>query len=180
MPMQHRVAGLAVGLALLFTAEPALGQATPAGVKYPIRLAYDSISDSTTRSVEVQRGRYFLHFHKPRVTVAVAYPGQVPPAEPDSVLVEFRTQSPQYTSTNVLTLTAPGGRRVVAVATRSRVYTHIQTTDHTLTFVLPAAELQPLLAATKAGMEVGGVKVDLKRAQLEALAALLAPPPAAP
>jgi hypothetical protein len=60
------------------------------------------------------------------------------------------------------------------------VRSHIQTTDHALTFVLPAAELQPLLAAAKARMEVGGVKVDLKRAQLEALTLLLTPPSSGP
>ncbi len=175
MTMQQRATGAAVGLALLVTAGPALAQVTPTPVPYPIRVTYDSASDSTTRSVEVQRGRYFVHFHKPRVTVARTYAGRTAPAEPGDVLIEFRTQSPQYTATNVLTLTAPGNLPVLAVATRSHVHSHIQTTDHTLTFVLPAAELRPLMAAPKARLEVGGVKVDLKRDQLEAIALLLAP-----
>lgn len=172
MPMQQRAA---IGLALLVTAGPALAQVPPTQAPYPIRVTYDSTADSTTRSVEVQRGRYFLHFHKPRVTVALSYAGRTAPAEPGDVLIEFRTQSPQYTATNVLTLTAPGTPSVLAVATGSHVHTHIQTTDHTLTFILPAAELRPLLAAPKARLEVGGVKVDLKRDQLEAIALLLAP-----
>ena len=175
MMLQWRATGSAVGLVLLVTAGPALAQAAPDATPYPIRVTYDSISDSTTRSVEVQRGRYFLHFHKPRVTVALTYPGRTAPAEPVDVLIEFRTQSPQYTATNVLTLTAPGILPVLAVATRSHVHTHIQTTDHTLTFILPAAELRPLLAATRARLEVGGVKVELKQGQLEAIARLLAP-----
>ncbi|MEO8633978.1 MAG: hypothetical protein ABI587_01765 [Gemmatimonadales bacterium] len=158
----------------------ASAQTTAAPGKYPVLQAYDPTSDSTTRSVEVQRGRYFLHFHKPRVAVALAYRGREAPAEPDSVLIEFRTQSPQYTATNVLTLTGPGDLHLLAAATRSRVHTHIQTTDHTLTFVLPAAELRPLLTTTKARLEVGGVKVDLKRDQLAALEALLGSGSAAP
>lgn len=180
MPMQQRATSSAVGLLLLVMAGPALAQTAPAAVPYPIRVTYDSTSDSTTRSVEVQRGRYFLHFHKPRVTVVLTYAGRTPPTEPGDVLIEFRTQSPQYTATNVLTLTAPGDLHVVAVATRSQVRTHIQTTDHALTFVLPAAELRPFLAGAKARMEVGGVKVDLRRAQLEALTLLLTPPSSGP
>ena len=175
MPKQQRAFGAAVGLALLVTAGSALAQVTPTPVLYPIRVSYDSTSDSTTRSVELQRGRYFLHFHKPRVIVALAYTGRTAPAAPGDVLIEFRTQSPQYTATNVLTLTAPGILPVLAVATGSHVHTHIQTTDHTLTFVLPAAELRPLVAAPKARLEVGGVKVELKRDRLEAIALLIAP-----
>ena len=173
MRAHHVLPSLSAGVALILSAPLASAQAAAAAPAYPIRLEYDSTSDSTTRSVELQHGRYFIHFHKPRVTVAVAYPGTIAPAEPDAVLIEFRTQSPQYAATNVLTLTAPGDVRVTAIATRSRVRTHIQTTDHTLTFALAAAELRPLLSAAKARMEVGGVRVDLKRAQLEALDRLL-------
>lgn len=180
MPMQQRATDSAIGSPMLIAAGPALAQTAPAAVPYPIRVTYDSTSDSTTRSVEVQRGRYFLRFHKPRVTVALTYAGRTPPAEPGDVLIEFRTQSPQYTATNVLTLTAPGDLRATATATGSQVRTHIQTTDHALTFLVPAAELQPLLATAKARMEVGGVKVELKRGQLEALTLLLAPPSSGP
>lgn len=180
MRMHQHMSILAVGLVLSVAPAAARAQATVAAGKYPIRLTYDSTSDSTTRSVEVQRGRYFLHFHKPRVTVALTYAGRVAPVEPGDVLIEFRSQSPQYTATNVLTLTAPGDLRVLAVATGSQVRTHILRTDHALTFVLPAAELRPLLAGTRARLEVGGVKVDLKQDQLKAIALLLAPLAAAP
>ena len=71
MPNQQRAFGAAVGLVLLVTAGPVLAQAAPDATPYPIRVTYDSTSDSTTRSVELQRGRYFLHFHKPRVIVAL-------------------------------------------------------------------------------------------------------------
>lgn len=173
MRSRHVGLTLVAGLTLAGASGGVVAQAT-AG-KYPVVVVYDSTSDSTTRSVQVQRGRYFLHFHKPRVTFATSHPGREAAFPADSVLIEFRTQSPQYTATNVLSLTASGDLQVLAVATRSRVHTHIQTTDHTLTFVLPAAALRPMLAAAKVRLEVGGVKTDLKREQLEALAPLLAP-----
>jgi hypothetical protein len=173
MRSRHVGVALVAGFALAGATRGIAAQA--AAGKYPVVVVYDSTSDSTTRSVEVQRGRYFLHFHKPRITFATAHPGREAAFEADSVLIEFRTQSPQYTATNVLSLTAGGDLRLLAVATRSRVHTHIQTTDHTLTFVLPAEQLRPMLTAAKVRLEVGGVKTDLKREQLEALAPLLTP-----
>jgi hypothetical protein len=172
--MQLTHVGAALGACLALAGGTRGLPAQSAGGKYPVVVVYDSTSDSTTRSVQVQRGRYFLHFHKPRITFATAHPGRDAAFPPDSVLIEFRTQSPQYTATNVLSLTAAGGLQVLATATRSQVHTHIQTTDHTLTFVLPAAELRTMLTAAKVRLEVGGVKADLKREQLEALAPLLA------
>jgi hypothetical protein len=138
-----------------------------------IQQKYDAARDATTVTLILDKGRHFIRWHRPRVTAVFQYRGRTPSARPDSVLVEFRTQSPQYTSTNVLTLTTSGGARLAVAATRSRVYYRVQTTDHTLTFALATADLEPLLLALDGEMEVGGVRVRLKRRHFLGLAALL-------
>ena len=113
MMLQWRATGSAVGLVLLVTAGPALAQAASDATPYPIRVTYDSISDSTTRSVEVQRGRYFLHFHKPRVTVALTYHGRTAPAEPVGCVVDGR-----------LDIAHHGVPRIAGLDVRATVLTH--------------------------------------------------------
>jgi len=134
---------------------------------------YDKERDATTVTLVLDKGRHFIRWHRPRVTAIFQYPGRTPSARPDSLLLEFRTQSPQYTSTNILNLTTSGGDRLAVTATGSRGYKRVQTTDHTLIFALATADLEPLLAALEGEMEVGGVRVRLERRHFLGLAALL-------
>lgn len=134
---------------------------------------YDADRDSRTVTLILDKGRYFIRWHRPRVTAVVQHSGRSPSTRPDTLFIEFRTQSPQYTSTNQLTITTTAGTPLVVTATGSRVYPRVQTVDHTLTFPVAIAELEPLLSAVEGEMEVGGVRVRLERRHFEGLAALL-------
>jgi len=177
MALEHRSLIL-VALASLGLPPSVPGQATVAPVSTPdhglkLEREYDADRDSTTVTLTLDKGRHFIRWHRPRVTAVFQHSGRVPGARPDSVLIEFRTQSPQYTSTNVLTVTTLGGDRLVVPATRSRVYHRVQTTDHTLTFALPTTALDPLLGAFEGQLEVGGVQVRLERRHFAGLADLV-------
>jgi hypothetical protein len=141
-----------------------------------ITTVYAPERDTTTVSVVLEQGRYFLWIQKPRVTVAYQHAGAVAPAglAAQAMLIEFRTQEPQFAGTNRLTITGAGGEggedtvRVEAVAIRSRLEGHAFTNDHRMTFVVGAGDAASLLAARKVVLEVGGVVVRLKEEQMEA------------
>jgi hypothetical protein len=140
--------------------------------KRPIEAVRDSISGEVTTSVVVDKGQYLLWMRRPRVTVASVRPAELPAGEwPAAVLIEFRTQSPQYTSTNVLTLTADDSLRFHAAASASRVRHRTFVNEHTLTFMLPLADFLRFAQGTRGHLEVGGVRVIVKPDQLEALRA---------
>jgi hypothetical protein len=92
------------------------GSSLPARGAYGHGLAldtdYDSAADSTTVALLVEKGRHFIRWHRPRVIAGFAYPGTWP-QRMDSIFIEFRTQSPQYTETN-------GSRFAPATASPSR------------------------------------------------------------
>jgi hypothetical protein len=141
-----------------------------------ITTVYAAERDTTTVSVILQKGTYFLWIQKPRVVVAYQHAGAVAPTgvAAEVMLIEFRTQEPQFAATNRLTITGVGGQgggdtvRVEAVASRSRLEGHAFTNDHRLTFDVPATDAASLLAAQKVVLDVGGVVVRLKEEQLEA------------
>lgn len=157
-------------------AAPAVAQGPPSaapahGLKFESE--YDAERDARTVTLVLDKGRYFIRWHRPRVTAVVQHSGRAPSARPDTLFIEFRTQSPQYTNTNKLTITTSAGAPLVVTATGSRVYHRVQTVDHTLTFPVAIAELEPLLTAVEGEMEVGGVRVRLERRHFAGLAELL-------
>lgn len=181
---------LAAALALFAAAAPGATAAAPAARpavsdslswpearewrhRRPIAVYADSAAGTVTTSVVVEKGKYLLWMQRPRVTVASARRRDMPDGEwPDLVYIEFRTQSPQYTATNLLTLTTGDTVRMEARATGSRVHQRTLVTDHTLTFELPLADfLHFVHDAPSATFEVGGVRVKLKEEQLNALRA---------
>ena len=142
--------------------------------KRPIESFRDSASGEVTTSLVVDKGKYLLWMRRPRVTVASVRAAALPAAQwPDAVYLEFRTQSPQYTSTNTLILTADDSLQFRAAATASRVRQRTFVNEHTLTFVLPLHEFLRFAHGTRGQLEVGGVIVPLKAEQLEALRALV-------
>jgi hypothetical protein len=167
---------------------PAVGPAAPAEAddtallwpaerayrsKRPIDAVRDSASGEVTTSLVVEQGKYLLWMQRPRVTVASVRPADLPAGDwPAAVYLEFRTQSPQYTATNRLTLTADDSLRFEAPATASRVRHRTFVNEHTLTFVLPLDDFLRFAHGTRGQLEVGGVIVRLKPEQLQALRAL--------
>src|SRR5690606_34109338 len=141
--------------------------------KRHIETSRDSVSGEVTTSVVVDKGKYLLWMQRPRVTVASVRHADLPAGRwPQAVYLEFRTQSPQYTATNLLTLTADDSLRFVAPATASRVRHRTFVNEHTLTFVLPLEAFLKFAHGSRGQLEVGGVTVRLKPEQLDALRAL--------
>jgi hypothetical protein len=189
-PVQAVVRSSPVVLALLIvqtqTILPAVAQTAAVSAALPpkpefrhhrkIATVYAPERDTTTVSVVLEQGKYFLWTQKPRVTVAYQHADSVAPAGPagEVMLIEFRTQEPQFAATNRLTITGVGGEgggdtvRVEAVASRSRLEGHAFTNDHRMTFVVAAGDAARILGARKVVLEVGGVVVRLKEEQVEA------------
>ncbi len=134
---------------------------------------YDSTLDSTAVEVELERGRYRMFSQRPRVVAALSYAGRTPSAWPDTVLIRFTTQAPQYIRSASMLLTTTDGHRVTALSRRSQVRQRAFTVDHTVTFAVPLAELKPLLESTDGLIEVGGIKVKLQRRHFVALGRLI-------
>ena len=156
-----------VGGALLWPVERAYRS------KRPIETLRDSASGEVTTSLVVEKGVYVLWVRRPRVTVASVRPADLPAGHwPRAVYLEFRTQSPQYTSTNLLTLAADDSLEFHAAATASRVRHRTFVNEHTLTFALPLEQFLQFTQGARGRLEVGGVVVLLKPEQLEALRAL--------
>jgi hypothetical protein len=130
----------------------------------------DSAAATVTTQVVLERGKYLLWMQRPRVTVASIRPEALPAGTwPEEVLIEFRTQSPQYAATTVLTLTTGDSLRLEARASASRIDPRTFVTDHTLTFRLPLAEFLAFAQARTGRLEVGGVGVRLREEHLEAI-----------
>lgn len=167
-PIEHGPAPAAAiaGAALAWPAEKAYRS------RQKIETSRDSIGHETTISMVVEKGAYLLWIQRPRVTVASVRYDSLPAGEwPASVLIEFRTQSPQYTATNLLTLTGDDATTFEAPATASRLRQRTMVTDHTLTFVLPLEEFLSWVHADRGTLSVGGVTVKLRPEQLESLRA---------
>lgn len=138
--------------------------------KRAIEHTTDSATAAVVSKVVVERGRYLLWMQRPRVTVASIRPPELATgAWPGEILIEFRTQSPQYTATNLLTLASGDSLRMEARATGSRIDPRTFVVDHTLTFSLPLDEFLTVIRAREVRLEVGGVAVKLRGDQLEAL-----------
>lgn len=166
-------------LALLLSPAVALAQSDsqPPGPRPPAELVvtaqYDSTLDSTAVEVELERGRYRMFSQRPRVVAALSYAGRTPSAWPDTVLVRFTTQAPQYIRSASMLLTTTDGHRVTALSRRSEVKKRAFTVDHTVTFAVPIEELRPLVESSEGLIEVGGIKVKLQRRHFEALGRLI-------
>lgn len=134
----------------------------------------DPSTGAVTTQMTVEKGKYLLWMQRPRVTVTVVRPAELPAGRwPELVRIEFRTQSPQYTATNVLSLSVGDSLRLEAPAVASRSEHRTQVTDHTLTFALPLADFLSAVHGEALRLEVGGVAVQLRREQLDALRALM-------
>ena len=159
--------GATAGAALAWPAEQAYRS------RQKIETARDSTDQETTTSMVVEKGAYLLWIQRPRVTVASVRHDSLPAGEwPASVLIEFRTQSPQYTATNLLILSGDEGAATFeAPATASRLRHRTMVTDHTLTFILPLDEFLSWVHADRGTLSVGGVTVKLRPGQLESLRA---------
>lgn len=171
-------AQLSVGADHLTPAEPAHEDTVPLswpddrGFRHGRRIerVRDSAAATVTTQVVLERGKYLLWMQRPRVTVASVRPAALPAGTwPEEILIEFRTQSPQYTATNVLTLTAGDTVRLEARASASRIDPRTFVTDHTLTFTLPLGEFLAFAQARTGRLEVGGVGVRLREEHLEAI-----------
>jgi hypothetical protein len=135
-----------------------------------IATSRDSLAATVTTSMVVDKGRYLLWMQRPRVVLAAVRPDSLAAGSwPDVILVEFQTKSPQYTATNVLTLTTSGVEPLSAPATASRVRQRAFVNEHTLTFALPLADFLRTVHGDAVALEVGGVKVRLGGEQLEAM-----------
>ena len=135
-----------------------------------IETARDSLAATVTTSMVIDKGRYLLWMQRPRVVLAAVRPDSLAAGSwPDVILVEFQTKSPQYTATNVLTLTTSGVEPLSAPATASRVRQRTFVNEHTLTFALPLADFLRIVHGDAVALEVGGVKVRLGGEQLEAM-----------
>jgi hypothetical protein len=144
----------------------------PAPHAYRHKRSIETLSDSitVTTSMVVADGKYLLWIRRPRVVVAVVRPLDLPAGSwPDAVLVEFKAKSPQYTATNILTLSTSGVETLSAPATSSRVMQRTFVDEHTLTFSLPLADFLRAVQGDALRLEVGGVEVRLGREQLDAL-----------
>jgi hypothetical protein len=169
-------------------AQAALSAAPPARPTFShhreIASEYDAARDTTTVSLVLSRGKYFLWIQHPRVTVGYRYPGRTRPVggTVEGMLIEFRTQEPQAAGTNRLTITgaarpsantdaSEGEVRSVLAETEaigSNLEPHAFTHDHRLTFLLPAEDAARVLRSQHVVLDAGGVKVRLKQEQLEA------------
>jgi hypothetical protein len=192
--MPPRPAGGALAFVLSLAAAPLAGQAPDAGPALPVAIAEpvlawpaergyrarrpvetirDSASGDVTTSIVVERGKYLLWMQRPRVTAAsVRAPDLDAGHWPPLVYLEFRTQSPQYTATNLLVLTGDDSLRFEAAATASRIQHRTLVTEHTLTFAVPLGDFLRFAQARRGRLEVGGVSVALKPEHLESLRAL--------
>ena len=138
--------------------------------KRTIETVHDSLAHSATTSIVIDKGRYLLWMQRPRVTLAVERPDTLSAGQwPTHVLIEFETKSPQYTATNILTVTAAELEPLSAPATASRIRQRTFVTEHALTFALPLSAFLSVLHGDAVTLEVGGVIVRLRREQLEAL-----------
>lgn len=161
-----------VPLDVLLPASDTLAWPAPRAFRHKrtIETTRDSAASTVTTSVVIDNGRYLFWMQRPRVSLAVVRPDSLAAGSwPDTVLVEFQTKSPQYTSTNVLTLAARGGPTLSAPATTSLVRQRAFVTEHTLTFALPLVDFLRIVHGDGIALEVGGVKVRLGKEQLEAL-----------
>jgi hypothetical protein len=151
---------------------PADSLAWPAPKAWRHNRSIETLADSAvvTTSMVVANGKYLFWVRRPRVVVAVVRPLDLPAGSwPDAVLVEFKAKSPQYATTNILTLSTPGTGTLSAPATASRVLQRTFVDEHTLTFSVPLADFLRVVQGDALRLGVGGVKVRLGREQLDAL-----------
>ena len=104
-----------------------------------VRDRYDSATDSTTMSVEVQSQQFSVRRNRPRVIFSFRFAGQERQDVPGTVVLEVKTTQPHAFQGNAGNFTA--GDTVIDLPTPAfRSVTNVQGTDNFLTFQIPIAD----------------------------------------
>ncbi|HEX2251462.1 MAG TPA: hypothetical protein VHH32_14035 [Gemmatimonadales bacterium] len=136
--------------------------------------AYDSVADSTHLAVVTHKGEYFLWRQRPRLTWTISYVGQTPASQPPGeILLIFRTQNPQVPLDSRLVLEFAVGERLEVTSVSAYSDPGPMTSSLFMRFPLPTCELAEALASEEMRLWVGGIRVDFKPDQMEALRDLL-------
>jgi hypothetical protein len=133
-----------------------------------VRDTYDSATDSTTVSVEVQSQQFSVRRNRPRVTFSFSFHGQNRAEVPGSVILEVKTTQPhvfqgkkgRYAASDMaVDFPTPAFRSVTAN----------QGTDNFLTFEISTADYSRMLVAPEASMTVGAFDILLDGGQVESM-----------
>ncbi len=135
---------------------------------HSVRDRYDSATDSTTVSVELQSLRFRAGSNRPQVTFSFSYPGQERREIPPVVALEVRTTQPHAFQGNAGQYAA--GEAVIDLPTPAfRSVTANQGTDNFLTFQIPIADYGRMLAAPEATITAGGFDIPLGEGEVESM-----------
>ena len=133
-----------------------------------VRDRYDSATDSTTMSVEVQSQQFSVRRNRPRVTFSFRFAGRERQDVPGTVMLEVKTTQPHAFQGNAGSYTA--GDTVIDLPTPAfRSVTNVQGTDNFLTFQIPIADYSRFLEAAEAAMTVGGFDIPLGEGAVESM-----------
>lgn len=143
-----------------------------AGTSQP-RTTTEAAGALTRVSIATHPGSYFLWMQKPQLTWFYVLSDSVQPAaQPSTVYLVFRLQSPQGITHNRLTLVCDGIAAEVAGAPESRLESHVQTSSHFLTFAVPRQMFLEFAQCEKQKVDVGGVTVPFDAMASAKLASL--------
>jgi hypothetical protein len=145
----------------------------PFGHDKELVAVYDSLADSTHLALVTHKGKYFLWVQRPRLTWSVIYAGQTPEAAPSEIVLEFRTQNPQVALDSRLIIEMPPGAPLEVPSVKAYSDPGAMTWSHFLRFALPTADLARALLNPTLRLSVGGIRVDFKPDELEAVRDLL-------
>jgi hypothetical protein len=135
---------------------------------------YDSAADSTHLAVVTHKGKYFLWIQRPRLTWTLSYAGRTPASEPPGeIVLIFRTQNPQSPLSDRLSLKSAPGERLEVASAGAQSVPGPMTGSLFMRFPIPIAPLAKALANERMKLSVGGIEVDFKPDQMEALRDLL-------
>jgi hypothetical protein len=195
MPL-HRTLTLLVCTALIVAAAPLVGQTAtgdagalpqlgPFQHHQQLVATYDSVADSTQLAVVTHKGKYFLWIQHPRLTWTVSYAGRQPGIDPPGeIILLFRTQNPQAARDNRLVLEIAPGERIEVASVSAYSDPGPMISSHFMRFPIPTSELARALVNQTMTLSVGGIRVQFKPDQMEAVRDLLsrvgAWPPVAP
>jgi hypothetical protein len=133
-----------------------------------LRDTYDSATDSTTVSVEVQSQQFSVRRNRPRVTFSFSFEGRDRTEIPGRVILEVKTTQPhvfqgkagRYAASDMaIDFPTPAFRSVTAN----------QGTDDFLTFAISTADYSRMLMAPEATMTVGAFDITLDGGHVESM-----------
>ena len=133
----------------------------------------DSTISVSRFSVVTHPGRYFLWIQQPRITFYVEGAGQ-PLTPPETVFLEFRTQTPQEVASSALSITCDGVQTEAGLTPTAEVTQGMLTTSVFQTFALPVDVVRHLASCTAASLTVGGITATFPPANMARLRAFTA------